>query len=304
MSVIKNVAITGAAGALGKPILEALVQSNKFNITVLTRSTSTSTHTYPPSVTVLPVDFDSVPSLTAALQSQKIDAIVSSVGTDGLLGQKLVIDAAVAAGVTRFIPSEFGSDLADPINKALPVFGYKIATSSHLEAVAAKNPSFTYTYIRNGAFLDWGLEYNFILDVASGKPSIYDGGDKIFSASTLGTVAQAVVAVLSKFEETKNRAVYIQDLQTSQNRLLSIAKKVAPEKKWEVVPVKTADILKSSNEKLAKGEITMEVMLGYIFVSIFGEGYPARWEKADNELLGLKEKTDAELEAIVKKYVK
>ncbi|TGO28294.1 hypothetical protein BPAE_0029g00220 [Botrytis paeoniae] len=304
MSVIKNVAITGAAGALGTSIFEALVQSNKFNITVLTRYTSTSTHTYPSSATVLPVNFDSIPSLTTALQSQKIDAIVSSVGTEGLLGQKLLIDAAVAAGVTRFIPSEFGSDLSDPPTKTLPVFGYKVATASHLEAVAAKNPSFTYTYIRNGAFLDWGLEYNFIFDITSGKPSIYDGGDKLFSTTTLETVAQAVVAVLSKFEETKNRAVYIQDLQTSQNRLLSIAKKIAPERKWEAVPVKTADIFKSSNEKLAKGEVTMEVMVGYILVGIFGEGYASRFENTDNKLLGLKEKTDNELEAIVKKYVK
>ncbi|KAF7909501.1 uncharacterized protein EAF01_003219 [Botrytis porri] len=278
MSVIKNVAITGAAGALGKPILKALVQSNKFNITVLTRSTSTSSHTYPSSVTVLPVNFDSIPSLTAALQSQKIDAIVSSVGVDGLLGQKLLIDTALAAGVT-------------------PV-------CSHLEAVAAKNPSFTYTYIRNGAFLDWGLEYNFILNISSGKPSIYDGGDKLFSATTLETIAQSVVAVLTKFEETKNRALYIQDLQTSQNRLLSIVKKISPEKKWEVVPVETADIIKSSDEKLARGDVTMEVMAGYIIAWIFGERLESDWKKTDNELLGLKEKTVAELEAIVKKYVK
>ncbi|WP_423776857.1 NAD(P)H-binding protein [Bacillus velezensis] len=76
-------------GALGKPILEALLQSNKFNITILTRSSSTSTSTYPSSATVLPVDFNSTQSLTDALQSQKIDAIVSCVGTEGLLGQKL-----------------------------------------------------------------------------------------------------------------------------------------------------------------------------------------------------------------------
>lgn len=140
--------------------------------------------------------------------------------------------------------------------------------------------------------------------MTSGKPSIYNGGDKLFSATTLETVAQAVVAVLSKFEETKNRAVYIQDVQISQNRLLSIAKKVAPEKKWEVVPVKTADLFKSANEKLAKGEVTMDVMVGYLFVAVFEEGYPSRWEKPDNELLGLKGKTDAELEAIVKRYIK
>ncbi|KAI9649186.1 hypothetical protein NHQ30_001754 [Ciborinia camelliae] len=301
MSIIKNIAISGASGALGKPILEVLIQSEKFNISVLTRSTSTQ---FPPSVTVLPVDFTSISSLTSALQSQKIDAVISAVGNEGLEGQSLLIDAAVAAGVKRFLPSEFGSDLSNPITKTFPVFGHKVATAAHLEAAAAKNPTFTYTYVRNGAFLDWGLEQNFLVDTASGNPSIYDGGDQLFSATTLETVGKAVVAVLEKFEETKNRAVYIQDLQTSQNRILEIAKKVAPEKTWEPVPVETAAILKSSNEKLAKGEITMEVMIGYIIVSLFGNGYGGKMEKTDNELLGLKEKTDADIEAILKKSIK
>ncbi|QSZ37158.1 hypothetical protein DSL72_009252 [Monilinia vaccinii-corymbosi] len=306
MAVIKNVAITGASGALGKPILKVLIQSNKFNITVLTRSTSTSTSkpSFPSTVTVLPVDFTSVASLTSALQSQKIDAVVSVVGTEGLEGQRLVIDAAVAAGVKRFLPSEFGSDLSNPVTKTLPVFGYKVATAAHLEAAAAQNPDFTYTYVRNGAFLDWGLEHNFLLDTASGKPTIFDGGNQLFSATTLESIGHAVVAVLGKFEETKNRAVYIQDLQTSQNRLLELAKKIAPEKTWEPVPAETATILQSSNEKLAKGEITGEVMVGYIIVSLFGKGYGGKMEKTDNELLGLKEKTEEELEAILKKYIK
>lgn len=255
-------------------------------------------------MTVIPVDFTSTSSLTDAFKSQKIDAVVSAVGNDGIPGQNVLIDAAVAAGVKRFLPSEFGSDLSNPRTKAIPVFGFKVATASHLEAAAAKNPSFTYTYVRNGAFLDWGLEHNFIFDHSSGKPSIYDSGDQLFSTTTLETVGKAVVAVLEKFEETKNRAVYIQDIQTSQNRLLAIAKKIAPEKTWEPVTVETANILKSSNDKLAKGEVTMEVMVGYIAVSIFGEGYGGKMEKTDNELLCLGQKTEADLEALLKKYIK
>ncbi|KAF7865234.1 hypothetical protein EAF04_006211 [Stromatinia cepivora] len=304
MSIIKNVAIAGASGSLGRPILDILVQSNKFNITVLTRAGSTSTPQFPSSVTVLPVDFSSTPSLTSALQSQKIDAVISCVGSPGLQGQTLLIDASVAAGVKRFLPSEFGSNLANPLTKALPVFGHKISTAAHLEAAAAKNPSLTYTYIRNGPFLDWGLEHKLLLDLTSGKPTIYDGGDQLFSTTTLETIGHAVVGVLEKFEETKNRAVYIQDIQTTQNHLLELAKKIAPEKKWEPVHVETANILASSNEKLAKGEITMEVMMGYIIISIFGKGYGSKMEKTDNELLGLKEKTDADLEAILKKLIK
>ncbi|KAB8295903.1 hypothetical protein EYC80_008724 [Monilinia laxa] len=301
MAVIKNVAVVGASGNLGKPILDVLIQSNKFNISVLTRSTSKNS--FPPSVTVLPIDFTSVDSITSAFQSQKIDAVVSVVGNEGFQGQSLVIDAAVAAGVKRFLPSEFGSDLSNPATKALPVFGHKVATAAHVEAAAAKNPDFTYTYVRTGAFLDWGLQRNFLLDTASGKPTIYDSGDQLFSATTLESIGKAIASVLEHFEETKNRAVYVQDVATSQNRLLEIAKKIAPEKTWEPVTADTTAILKSSNEKLAKGEITAEVMIGYIIVSLFGNGYGGKIEKPDNELLGLKEKTEKELEALVKKYI-
>ncbi|PQE33620.1 hypothetical protein CJF32_00008613 [Rutstroemia sp. NJR-2017a WRK4] len=300
MSVIKNVAITGASGALGKPILDAILNSGKFNVTVLTRASSKGQ--FPSSVKVVPVDFDSVESLTAALKGQ--DAVVSAVGTEGFPGQNIVVDAAVAAGVKRFLPSEFGSDLDNPKTKTLPVFGYKVAVAAHIEEVASKNPEFSYTYVRNGPFLDWGLEHNFLFDLASGKPRIFDGGDQLFSTTTLETVGRAVVGVLSKPEETKNRAVYIQDLTTSQNRILALAKEVAPEKSFEPVPASLDDVYQSSNEKLSKGEVTMEVMVGYLFVSILKEGYGGKMEKTDNELLGLGQKTEEDIKAILRKLLK
>jgi nucleoside-diphosphate-sugar epimerase len=232
------------------------------------------------------------------------DAVVSAVGTEGLPGQNTVIDAAVAAGVKRFLPSEFGSDLSNPKPKALPVFGYKVAVAAHIEEVASKNPKFSYTYVRNGPFLDWGLEHNFLLDLASGKPRIFDGGNQIFSTTTLESVGRAVVGVLSKPDETKNRAVYVQDLTTSQNRLLALAKEIAPEKSFEPVPINLDDVLRSSNEKLSKGEVTMEVMVGYLHVAIFKEGYGGKIEKDDNELLGLGLKTEEDIKAILRKLLK
>lgn len=301
MSVIKNVAIAGASGSLGAPVLDVLIKSNKFNVTVLTRADSTSTSQFPSSVTVLKVDYNSISSLTSALQN--IDAVVSCVSATALHCQDLLVDASIAAGVKRFLPSEFGSDLGHPRTKALPVFAQKVAMESRLEAAATQNLAFTYTLIRNGPFLDWGLKYNFLLDLESGNSKIYDGGEHLFSATTLETIGLAVVGILEKFEETKNRVIYIQDIQISQNQLLKLAKQVAPEKKWESVPVDTATILASSNEKLAKGEVTMEVMMGYINVSIFGTGYGAKMKNTDNELLGLKEKTDADLVTLLKKLI-
>jgi len=299
MVSIKNVAVIGASGALGSPILKVIVDSGKFNVTAVSREDSKST--FPSSIKVVKADYNSLDSLTAAFKGQ--DAVISTVGTEGLLGQSVLIDAAIAAGVKRFLPSEFGSDLSNPNVAKLPVFGYKIATRNHIEEKIRAGADISYTYVINGGFLDWGLEVGFLLNTKEGKPQLYNGGDREFSTTTLSNVGHAVVGVLTHYEETKNRPIYIQDRVISQNRLLEIAKKVAPEKKWEPVTVSTADIKKNSDEKLAKGEITQEVMYGYIFVSVFDEAYGGRFERLDNDLLGVPQGTDAEIEAVFKKLL-
>ncbi|KAH8626870.1 hypothetical protein IG631_18888 [Alternaria alternata] len=50
-------------------------------------------------------------NLEAAFRGR--DVIVSTVGMEAIPGQKLVIDAAIEAGVKRFIPSDFGALTTD-----------------------------------------------------------------------------------------------------------------------------------------------------------------------------------------------
>jgi hypothetical protein len=75
-----------------------------------------------------------VDSVTAAFKGQ--DDIVSTVGTAGMAGQSVLVDAAVAAGVERFLPSDFGCDLTQPKTAALLVFRYKIVTHKKLREAA------------------------------------------------------------------------------------------------------------------------------------------------------------------------
>lgn len=134
----------------------------------------------------------------------------------------------------------------------------------------------------------------------SGKPKIFDGGDQLFSTTTLASVGTGIVGVLSHPEETKNRDIYIQDIAISQNKILEIARKVKPEQAQEPVPVKTADTKAASDAALAKGDFSAAVMIPYLFSSLFAEGYGNHFPKLDNELLGLKGKTEADVEEIVK----
>ncbi|KAH7388957.1 hypothetical protein BKA64DRAFT_735099 [Cadophora sp. MPI-SDFR-AT-0126] len=299
MSSIKNVAVVGASGNLGAPVLKAILDSGKFNVTVITRPVSKST--FPSEVKVIKADYTSVDSLTSALKGQ--DAVVSTVGTDGFQGQAILIDAAIAAGVKRILPSEFGSDYSNPKSAALPVFGYKVAIRKHLEDKIAAGANITYTYVVNSLFLDWGIDVGFLLDLKSAEPKLYNGGEYIFSTTTLASVGQAVVGVLSHPEETKNRTVYVQDLVISQKRVLELAQKVAPEKKWTPVNASLQDLEKWAYGKLAEGDYSMPVMLSFINVGMFQDGYGSRFEKLDNELLGVTGKTEADVENMLRKVL-
>ena len=290
-----------ASGSLGGPVLNALVKSGKFNVTVVTRQSSSTS--FPDSVTVRTADLESVESVTAAFQGQ--DAVVSTVGTAGLPGQTILVEAAVAAHVKRFLPSDFGCDIANPKTGALPVFKYKVDTHKAIREAAAANPDFTYTLVCTNAFLDWGLQMNILLNWKESKPKLFDGGNNLFSATTLDSIGQAVVGVLSHPEETKNRFVYVKDIDISQNQLLEIAKKVDPGKTWEEpIHVDTAELEKSSYESLAKGEFTQPVMVAFLLRAIFGPSeYGGRFTKTDNELLGVKGKTEADVEALLKSLI-
>jgi hypothetical protein len=252
---------------------------------------NSSTSTFPVGVKVIKADFSSVASLTEALEGQ--DALVSTVANAALEGQNLLVDAAVAAGVSRFLPSEFGSNHDNPKVAALPVFGYKVATANYSKQKAAENPSFSYTFVCTGGILEVGLEMNVLIDTQSGKPRIFDSGDQLWSATTLSAVGQSVVSILNHPEETKNKAVYPQ----------SIVKKLAPGKTQEPQYVSTQDVFNDSNAKLAQGDYSESTMFGYILVSMFGEGYGAVHEKVDNELLGVPSLTEADVEAILKPFV-
>lgn len=290
MSPIKNVVITGASGSLGKVVLEKLVASGKFNVRVLRRQGSSAA--FPAGTEVIDVDFDSVDSLKAALIGQ--DAVVSTVGSAALASQTTIVDAAIAAGVQRFLPSEFGSDLADPATRALPVYVPKVQAQDYL-VEKSKTTSLTYTFVHNGAFLDWGLEHGFILKTSDSKPVIVDSGDSVFSTTTLGSVAQAVIGVLTHPDETKNRSVYVKDIDVSQNQLLALAKQIAPERPWQTEHVQLAPMIAASNERLAKGEINMEVLVPYLWKAVMDPECHGNFDAVDNELLGIKGKTEKDI---------
>ncbi|KAM0519590.1 hypothetical protein ACHAPE_003769 [Trichoderma viride] len=299
-ALLKNVALIGASGSVGAVLVKAFLNDKRFNVTVLRRGSSSAT--YPSEFKVVDVDYDSLDSLTAALAGQ--DAVVSAINPATPVDtQKKFIDAAIAAGVKRFVPSEYGCDLNNELAQTLPVFAPKIAIQKYLKEKAESSP-LTYTFAYSGPFLDWGLEHQFLLKTVDSKPKLFDGGNTVFSTSNLDTVAAAVLAILSKPEETKNREVRFQSAAISQNGLLALAKEVAPQRNWEPEVVKIDDIVRVADDRLAKGLLDHETFIPYLVRAINDPRYGPKFETLDNELLGLKQVTEAEIKDLLKQYLK
>jgi uncharacterized protein YbjT (DUF2867 family) len=289
----KKVAIAGATGNLGPSIVNELVNQG-FEVTVLSSSGNTSS--LPSTVKVIKVDYSSQDSLISSLRGQ--EAFISAIPKHE--EQPALIDAAIAAGVQRFIPSEFGSNtIGNDKVRALPVFAGKLKTQEYLRA---KQDQISHTFLINGLFLDWGLSIGWLANL-KGKSDINDDGDSVHSFTLLADIAKAVAGILKHPEETKNRGVYVQSAALSQNQVLKIAQKVKPEFKAETEQVDLAEVEKNAYAELSKEDGNIgSAMMGFIKVSIFREGYGNLWdEKNDNELLGVKGLSSSELEDLVAK---
>ncbi|KAK8919615.1 hypothetical protein H634G_03141 [Metarhizium anisopliae BRIP 53293] len=296
MSAIKNVTIVGAAGNLGATVFKTLVDSGKFNVQVLRRPNSTTQ--YPAGTKVVEADFSSVDALATALEGQ--DAVISLLAATALSLQRQLIDASIKSGVKRFIPSEFGGDLSNAKNRTLLPFLEKVKIQDYLTD-KSKSSSLTYTYIYTGGFLDWGIEANFLLDVSNYQPTIYNGGNQVFNSTSLDTVAKGVVGVLTHPDETKNRAVYLGDVKISQNGLLAIAKKVAPNKLWQPKHTTLDEATAEADKRLAQGIVDFQTIVPYLYRSIFDPEHGGDFQKNDNELLGVPKKDEKFIEQVYAK---
>jgi len=101
--------------------VKALDEEPCLTVSVLTTNSSKST--IPSHIKVHKID-DSYPEneLLQAFEGQ--DVVVSTAGFAGILQQMPLIDAAVKAGVRRFLPAEFGGDKAT--QKLLKLYPFSV----------------------------------------------------------------------------------------------------------------------------------------------------------------------------------
>ncbi|KAL5359978.1 hypothetical protein BJX96DRAFT_184084 [Aspergillus floccosus] len=292
---IKNVVVAGATGSLGSQILTELDKHGGFNITVFTRKPDAA---FPDGVMAKVVDFSSPTALALALQGQ--DAVVDALSSPDPSVSIALIDAAVAAGVYRYIAPEFGSDPDNDKTRSLPVFNGKKQVYAHLRQ-AANQQKITWTAISNGAFLDWGLRVGFVkIDLLKKKIELMNDGTHVFAWTTLPAIATAVANALVHAEKTRNMTCYIYSVQKSQKEIADLAKEALGPDGWETQSKSMGQAFEKALSAVNAGDYSWEFLGDMIRYAISTPGYSTPLEKDHNDLLGVRPMSDEQVKVLIK----
>ncbi|GMF81719.1 unnamed protein product [Aspergillus oryzae] len=256
-----KVIVVGAGGNLGHHIVSALDDDHRFTVTILARASSKSK--FPSHITVHRVD-DYYPELEVVEAFKGQDVVISTVTTGAIQRQKTLIDAALKAGVGRFIPSEFGHDTRNGnASKMLPqMYQQKRQVVEAIENFLGFNLSQQHATILN------------------------EGSDR-WSATTRATVGLAVKNSLLIPEKTSNRYLFIDTVTASQNDVLLALRKMTGTE-WGVDYVDAEEQKRVAIEHLSKGRlIGIPMLMRYITcVRGYGGDY-LDYETSANEILSL-----------------
>lgn len=125
---LTNSRISKASGNLGVHVSNAFVNS-QYKVSILTRKDSSSK--FQEGTPVFKADYSDQSQLESAMQGQ--DIVICMVAIFATGDQQTLVDAAIAAGVKIFIPSEFGPPSRDERFAALhPALPPKVATVDYL----------------------------------------------------------------------------------------------------------------------------------------------------------------------------
>ncbi|KAI0891316.1 hypothetical protein F4806DRAFT_309567 [Annulohypoxylon nitens] len=251
MAGIRNILIIGATGSFGSILLNEVQKEPSFTLTILQRASSKF---QPPAHFKSIVIPDSYPTddLVAAFKGQ--DVVINCMSTLTVPDQFRMIDAAIVAGVKRYVPSEYGLNNMRPDTQALNlVFHTKGKIQEYLREKAAVG-AIEWMAIACGMWLKWGMGHDFVgMHVRERRFVFWDDGEGYFSCTTEENTAMALVRALMRPEETKNRALFLSDFSINQKQLLAAIEKVQG-KKYTTESIDGEAFIKEKQEAVRNGD--------------------------------------------------
>lgn len=196
-------------------------------------------------------DFSAI-SLRAAFAGQ--DLIISTTAGGDADQQIDIVDAAVAAGVLRFMPHEFGQDtLNKEISKRLRKSAGRAKVIEHLQKTSSDHQDFEWVGVATGYTLDTGLiSGNMGFDMEWHSATIHGVGNEIIAASSLQRVGQVVARVLTHWETVKNQYIYAAGILTSASEVLRSAEN-ATHREFTVGNYDVEDCIREGEARIKQG---------------------------------------------------
>ncbi|KAH7169814.1 uncharacterized protein B0J16DRAFT_312471 [Fusarium flagelliforme] len=201
------IAIAGGTGKLGRAIVEVLVEQGQHNVVVLAREQQIISHSFQTKdiegAQVIPVDYTDAGKLTATLEANNIETVISTINSLGDISAELsLIQAADKSTCTkRYIPSTWGVKYTEEIASYFPIGQAKLNIIAALEATS----NLEYSVIINGYFADYYTmpkvrSYQdplpLVVDIANNFAAIPGSGTDLVTFSHTFDIAQFVAALV------------------------------------------------------------------------------------------------------------
>lgn len=136
MSVFKSIAVAGAQSAIGKVIVLTLAATPGMSVLVLTRATTARPAYLPENVAHAGINYSDVDATATILSGHKVEVVISPVNGAAVLEQIPLANAAKAAGVKLFVPSEYGTITKGiPAEDVSPFLQGKMQVADHLQSI-------------------------------------------------------------------------------------------------------------------------------------------------------------------------
>ncbi|KAH8892677.1 isoflavone reductase family protein, partial [Thozetella sp. PMI_491] len=289
----KRILILGSTGVIGKVLANALInQKESFERIGIFTSSETATakkalvESYRSrGVEIIIGDLESDADVLEAFKGY--DTVVSAVGRYAIDKQvDLIALADQSPSIIRFIPSEYGTDIAyDSTSAAEKASQKKLKVRAFIESGALKN--LTYTYLVTGPFSDLYLgemasePQMGSFDAERAEAVLLGDGEGKISLTTMADVGRLLVAVLKHPDVCDGKAIRVNSFTTTPHAILEEFERQT-EKTWKVNYTPLDELRRLETEAWEKGNPLASL---YNLRRIWTEGRTI-YEKTDNEAIG------------------
>ncbi|KAI0536498.1 hypothetical protein GGR58DRAFT_475224 [Xylaria digitata] len=279
----RNVALVGAKGTVGAPILSALLAASH-KTTVLTRPDSSTN--FPSDVTVHVGDYNDEEFALRGLNGQEV--LILALGFNAYDAQIPLIKAAAKAGVSYIVPCEFGSDPThQKLNAEIQLMNMKAPYRKLIEDLGV-----SWVGVTNNPWVEFSIRLGLYgIDLKKRTVAFYDEGNVKSNFTTLARVGETLAALFTlpeaELSKYKNEFVYFSSFYASQRDFLAGAMRATgtTEKDWTITNISTDKVIQDAKDPAADSRARMMLLFALVFKDGYGGDYNSK--VVDYEKLGL-----------------